>query len=91
MYYAVCGIPVDYLKDILRGVPTDSLPEYAAYSIASNFLLNEYTINNIKNDGLYKGVWYGLMPALPVDRAFSRPISIIPVAGVPADSLLNNW
>lgn len=90
MYYAVCGIPVDYIKDIIRGVPTNTLPEYAAYSVASNFLLSEYVVNSIKDDGALKGVWAGLMPAEPVTRLLSsNALSVIPVAGPVANAILH--
>lgn len=82
LYYSVCGIPVDYLKDILNGTPQDTLPDYAVYNITSNFLLNEYTIDSIKNNGAIKGMATSVfIPAEPVTRLFSRPVSLIPVGG----------
>lgn len=92
MFYAVCGIPVDYLKDILDGVPTDTLPDYAVYSITSYFLLSEYTLDSIMEYGPIKGLEVGLLlPPQGFDRIFTgQAIRSFPVVGRPFQGLFIN-
>lgn len=65
MFFMAIGVPVAVLQDLVRG-RKPNVTESAAYSPFQLLSINEYTINSIKEKGLFSGVIEELSPSFRI-------------------------
>lgn len=83
LYFSLCGVPVEALKDILGGIPMNTLPEYTFYNIMGYAMMSEYTVMRMKENGLVSGFMTAMLPPEAFDRLLRLDLSALPIFGRP--------
>lgn len=65
MYFMAIGVPIVVLQDLVRG-RKPNVAESAVYSPFQLLSINEYTINSIKEKGLFSGIIEELSPSFRI-------------------------
>ena len=73
MYFMAIGVPIAALQALLRG-KKPNLAEEALYSPFQLLMINEYTVNSIKQKGIFKGLTTELSPSFRVGDDISKDL-----------------